>query len=165
MTSWCSGASRSIHTCRCHKSPWDSAIAEFEWVWLYRQPPLCTGMSSDRVDGTFGIVHWLRQHWQPAHASAREEVVLSSSCTEGFESTEYALTRLVPCICELPLPRMLIVSDRGRQRNKKGGRCTKPTCNGVQKAAILKSLLRSVLKCATLFGESLDGNTVSYHLL
>lgn len=57
-------------------------------------------------------------------------------CTKGLVLTRYALTRLLPCMCELPLPRMLIVNERDRQRYQTAGKCTRSTFNRAQQAAI-----------------------------
>lgn len=67
-------------------------------------------MSSDLVEGTSGNEHSLQRHSQPVHVSA--PCTIDSYIARAIELVLYKVipTRLLPCMCELPLPRMLMLN-------------------------------------------------------
>lgn len=106
--------SRTQRQCSCGLL-WDLEAAVSVLVSPCTRLHLCTGMSSDPVAGTFDIEHLRLKPRQQVHASAAKLLLStcdSSTATKCSLMRTAKLTPLLPCIWELPLPKILMIATQ-----------------------------------------------------
>lgn len=104
--------SRTQRQCSCSLL-WDSEAAVSVLVSPCTRLHLCTGMSSDPVANTFDTEHLRLKPRQQVHASAGKLLLCtcnSSRATKCSLMRTTKLTPLLPCMWELPLPKILMIA-------------------------------------------------------